>query len=179
MFKQAHIEDVGAFNIAKEYLSSLGITFNTALKSYSFPVTILQEIWDEIKSYLSEDSIADIQEKYDFSMDCKEFRAKYYRECVAVRWSKPLDDIDLTVFDDLGKHETVEMEGFGSFAGVFHLSDSKTGINMDYCIELEILYNGNHVGKTTHFGLQEFMKKMDRYTLFLASDFWGISDFLK
>lgn len=185
VLKHAHIEDKKAFDVAREYLASLGITFESIIRSHRVAVRKLYDKWNEVKPYLSSETISNIQTEYDFSLSTQQFHKKYFASYTGVRWIKPFDDIDLDYLNDIGKNERIKPKKENpNYEGSFDIfllgsGDSKLGVGLDYYVDLKMFFKGKYLGTASYSGLQSFMQKMDKYVLFLASDYFNVSEFME
>ncbi len=156
MLKNTEILDIDSFKVCKAYLETLGLRLCPFISSI-LDISLVYRDWEIIKEYLTDDTINEVQTKYDFSLDLKKIYKEYKGQYIELFWRKPLDNLGID-FSEVGKEHT-------ELLNMYHVGSGKGALphNMSYLIGFKAYYKNELLCTTSITGLQNFMQQLDSF----------------
>ncbi len=146
------------------YLESIGLKLKP-INSLECPLTSLYKNIDSLSPYIDPSSLEQLKQKYDFTLDTKDFYKKYYFEYCSVKLSSMLPDAPFLKINDLTKGAlTLPLSDY-ALGNIYSGSNNIIKENYDISIYFEVYYKGDLVKTLSEHELQDFVKILDSYTI--------------
>ena len=146
------------------YLESIGLKLKP-INSLECPLTSLYKNIDSLSPYIDPSSLEQLKQKYDFTLDTKDFYKKYYFEYCSVKLSSMLPDAPFLKINDLTKGSlTLPLSDY-ALGNIYSGSNNIIKENYDISIYFEVYYKGDLVKTLSEHELQNFIKILDSYSI--------------
>lgn len=146
------------------YLESIGLKLKP-INSLECPLTSLYKNIDILSPYIDPSSLEQLKQKYDFTLDTKDFYKKYYFEYCSVKLSSMLPDAPFLKTNDLTKGSLTLPPSDYALGNIYSGSNNIIKENYDISIYFEVYYKGDLVKTLSEHELQNFIKILDSYSI--------------
>lgn len=161
--KFAPESETNSFKVTLKYLELLGLNFESYIYS-KIRLLILFRNWDFLKDYLTESTINEIEEKYNFSHSTyNDIYKNYFETYIDVAFKETPDELPFEIsnsgktLDNIGKNET--------YYDIYKVTSENSSIHTDtfYSVGYKVYYKNQLLCGLSITELQDFMKKIDSF----------------
>ena len=160
-----------------QYLETIGFRIKPYISCH-LSIVILYRNIDVLKECISNESLEKIMNKYDFSLNGKDFSIKYFSAYETVELKRLPNNPDFSLSDSVGKkktHTNMKMDAL-PFGGNYVHDFETTHSNLEYFLGYKLYLNDNYIRELSIGALQRMFKSMDNIVLITLKELLYINN---